>query len=174
MDYADHNIRKETYTYRELARMEGMSNYEILNLASQIGLKLNGVMMRDEIETLKPGCYVFNIQASYQGNGTHWVGFYVSKNKEYVYCDSYGVPPFQDLIDKLSGQTILYNKIQFQNFTSDECGLFALLFLYCLEGTTGNKMLNSFENFIEYFILHKDELHKNDKIILRIFKELVE
>lgn len=172
--YPTFKYNTDKFTYNQLLNMNGMSNFDLLKLSKQIGLKLNGVMMRDQIDTLKPGCYIFNIQASYQGNGTHWVGFYISPKNELLYCDSYGVPPFQDLVNKFSNKTIYYNNVQFQNFSSDECGLFSILFLYCVEGTSGKKLIRNFDNFLEYFIVNKKKLYKNDKIILEIFKELID
>lgn len=69
---------------------------------------------------------IINLQNDNDGSGTHWV-MYVQFSKNIYYFDSYGVPPYQRLVDQCD--RLKYNlyfnkkKLQEDNFS---CGYWCL------------------------------------------------
>eukprot|EP01036_Dinobryon_divergens_P034223 gene34223-44209_t len=74
-----------------------ISNVELENIAKFYRLKLNGIVMKDELEGMEPenGGYIVNLQSSSQGNGTHWCGLFIRGNNA-CYFDSFGGPAPMD------------------------------------------------------------------------------
>ncbi len=52
--------------------LKAATNIQLTNLADKMGLPLNDILMRDEMNELKEGCfYIINLDTS-NNNGTHW------------------------------------------------------------------------------------------------------
>jgi len=45
----------------------------------------------------KQAIFIYNLEPSYM-NGSHWIATYVKNNVIY-YFDSFGLPPFQEIVD---------------------------------------------------------------------------
>ena len=52
-----------------------LTNFQIQNICNQVGIKLNGIYMRNECpKTLANGNYIFNLESASK-SGSHWVYF---------------------------------------------------------------------------------------------------
>ena len=62
--------------------------------------------------------------------GSHWVATYV-RDKVINYFDSFGMPPFQEMVDHAKGKnlTLLHQNSQVQNLMTTTCRYFCLYFL---------------------------------------------
>ena len=63
-------------------------------------------------------------------SGSHWVATYV-KDKVINYFDSFGLPPFQEMVNhaRKKNLTLLHQNNQIQNLLTTTCGYFCLYFL---------------------------------------------
>ena len=79
-------------------------------------------------------------------SGSHWVATYV-KDNVINYFDSFGMPPFQELVNhaKRKNLTLLHQNNQIQNIKTTTCGYFCLYFLN--EMNKGNSYFNLLEAF---------------------------
>jgi hypothetical protein len=151
----------------------GLTNFQLMDIAEKIGLKLSGVLMKDQLKknTFKPGAYIVNLQNSGE-SGSHWISCYYSDKGDIIYFDSYGQAPVQELI-KLMPYDIFYNNKQIQDYHSSYCGIYCLAFLSFVYGTTyEDGMIEKFNKFIKCFKLGKKQLKKNDEIVLNIINNL--
>ena len=97
-----------------------LTNFQIQNICNQVGIKLNGIYMRNECpKTLANGNYIFNLESA-----SHWVCFLKSKNNIYWF-DSFGCPPMQNEVNifKQNHYNIYYSSVQIQAIKSILCGL---------------------------------------------------
>ena len=92
---------------------------------------LNDIASRDEknIYNHKQALFIYNLQSSYM-SGSHWAAKYV-KNSVINYFDSFGMPPFQELVDRAKEKklTLLHQSNKIQNLNTTTCGYFCLYFL---------------------------------------------
>lgn len=107
--------------------------------------KFKGCLMRDEVsKKMKAGYYIMNMDDS-TGDGTHWTGLYVGRNKAY-YFDPFGVVPPESLKKlKSKSRKVYYNSNQLQDINTDTCGQWCMLFVKYM-----NKNNNDFESFLEF------------------------
>ena len=121
-------------------------------------------MSRDEKDKHKhkSAIFIYNLEPSYM-SGSHWEATYV-KNKMINYFDSFGMPPFQEIVDHAKKQNLglLHQSDQLQNINTTTCGYFCLYFLN--EINKGN----SYFNLLKVFDTH-DTL-KNEWFIEQYFK----
>ena len=146
-----------------------LTNFDLIDLAPKMGIQLNDVLMKDQATNKMPnGYYIFNLENSNQG-GSHWVAM-VKQGKKYYYCDPYGVPPPQTMIDllQINETQLLYNDSQIQHLDSILCGWYCLVFLHQMQQS--NNMTNNITNFLELFYL---DTKKNDKELKKICKALL-
>ena len=77
-----------------------LTNFEIQKYYKNQS-KFNGVYSRDNLPNkIKDGAYVRNLD-DYSDIGTHWIAFYVVKNNNVTYFDSFGVEHIPKEIEKL-------------------------------------------------------------------------
>ncbi len=146
-----------------------LTNLEIQNICNQLNIKLNGIFMKDELKTnLKNGNYIINLQ-NHNQSGSHWLGFYKSKNNIYWF-DSFGVqmPQNEFNIFKQEHDNIYYSNVQIQDMKSILCGYFVIAYLYFV-----NKMKGKIENRIYQYqkLFNWDNQKGNDKILESLFKQ---
>jgi len=122
------------------------SDKQLIDLCDEFNIKLNFIGSKDLLKNhaLLNGCYIINMENSYDGNGTHWVALYISNNSCY-YMDSMGVLPPLEVIDFCKNNNIYYNKSQIQGYDKEYCGEFCIHFLKCML-KTGIK----YSNFSDY------------------------
>ncbi len=147
-----------------------LTNFDLMDIAKLMNIKLNAVLMKDQATNKMPnGYYIFNLENSNQG-GSHWVGLVKKSKKAYYYCDPYGIPPPQTMLDLLqcNESHLFYNDTQIQHIDSILCGYFCLVFLYQMQQS--NDLVNNIENFLQLFYL---DTNKNDKELKKICKSIL-
>jgi hypothetical protein len=152
-----------------------LTNYDIINICKRLKLKINGIYMRDEITTrnLDDGCTVMNLQSKGQ-SGSHWTAIYKQGNV-IMYCDPYGMPYPNDekLVFEKQRNTVFYNNVQYQDYYSHNCGLFAILFLYVMSRDK-SPILTRVSNMIKLFETNKNHLSKNNNLVISYVTELLQ
>ena len=141
-----------------------MSNYDLLKWCKYLNIPINNVLSREESSphNHKQALFIYNLEPSYM-SGSHWVATYV-KNGIINYFDSFGMPPFQEIVDhaKRKNMTLLHQNNQIQNINTTTCGYFCLYFLN--EMSKGRSYYDS----MKVFNIHNTM--KNEKYIENYFK----
>ena len=106
-----------------------MSNYDLIEWCRYLGIPINDVLSRDETvaHNHKQALFVYNLEPSYM-SGSHWVATYV-KDNVINYFDSFGLPPFQEIVNhaRRKNITLLHQSDQIQNINTTKCNLRILL-----------------------------------------------
>ena len=141
-----------------------MSNYDLLKWCQYLNLPINNVLSREESSphNHKQALFIYNLEPSYM-SGSHWVATYV-KNGIINYFDSFGMPPFQEIVNhaKRKNMTLVHQSDQIQNLMTTTCGYFCLYFLN--EMSKGRSYYDS----MKVFNIHNTM--KNEKYIENYFK----
>ena len=133
------------------------SDIQLKEYAEKMGLPLNNILMRDEMNELnKDGFYIINLDNS-NGNGTHWTSLYFHPLNSY-YFDSYGFVPPLEVEQKI--KPYIYNDADIQDFDSKACGYYALAFIKFLYDKTNKEV--AFKEFLRQF---KNNTKENDNIL---------
>ena len=142
-----------------------MSNFDLLEWCKYLRIPIKNVLSRDQTvpHGHKLALFIYNLEPQY-ARGSHWVCTY-AKNNVINYFDSFGLPPFQELVDhaKRKNLTLLHQNQQLQNFYTATCGWFCLYFL--------NEMHKGKDYFDLLQVFDKDTI-KNEKFIERYFRKL--
>ena len=108
-----------------------MSNHDLIEWCKYLRIPINKVLSRDQSvpHNHKQALFIYNLEPSYM-SGSLWVTTNVQVNKV-NYFDSFGMPPFQELVDhaKRKNLTLLHQNNQIQNLLATTCGCFCLYFL---------------------------------------------
>jgi hypothetical protein len=148
-----------------------LSNFDIQRICSHIGIKLNGIFMKDQVNNtnFKDGNYIMNLENSNQ-SGSHWVSF-VKKGDCVYYSDSYGVRPPENIYNLFLNNCskVYVNMKPFQSLNSKKCGWYAIYFLYSMNKRKG-VMLNRFINFVKQW--DYDNPRKNE-VVKKIIYDLI-
>ena len=143
-----------------------LSNHDLIKWCKYLNIPINDVLSRDENvpHNHKQALFIYNLEPAYM-SGSHWVATYV-KDKVINYFDSFGMPPFQEMVNhaKEKNLTLLHQNNQIQNMYTTTCGYFCLYFL--------NKMNkgNSYYDLLQVFDIH--DTMKNEKFIEHYFKNI--
>ena len=141
-----------------------MSNYDLLKWCQYLNIPMNNVLSRDETvpHNHKQALFIYNLEPSYM-SGSHWVATYV-KNGIINYFDSFGMPPFQEIVNhaKRTNMTLVHQSDQIQNLLTTTCGYFCLYFLN--EMSKGR----SYYDLLKVFNSHNTM--ENEKYIENYFK----
>ena len=141
-----------------------MSNYDLLDWCKYLNIPINNVLSREESSphNHKQALFIYNLEPSYM-SGSHWVATYV-KNGIINYFDSFGMPPFQEIVDhaKSTNMTLVHQSDQIQNLLTTTCGYFCLYFLN--EMSKGR----SYYDLLKVFNSHNTM--ENEKYIENYFK----
>ena len=139
-----------------------LSNYDLIKWCKYLNIPINEVLSRDERvpHNHSQALFIYNLEPSYM-SGSHWVATYV-KDNVINYFDSFGMPPFQELVNhaKRKNLTLLHQNNQIQNIKTTTCGYFCLYFLN--EMNKGN----SYFNLLEAFDTH--DTMENERFIYRL------
>jgi hypothetical protein len=126
--------------------LKASTNMQLIEFAEKMGLPLNNILMRDEMNQLKDdGFYIINLDTS-NNNGTHWTALYYHPLKSY-YCDSFGFVPPLEVEQKI--KPYLYNDSDIQDFNSEACGYYCLAFIKFLYDKTDKEI--AFKEFLKMF-----------------------
>ena len=143
-----------------------MSNFELVNWCKHLNIPINDVLSRDQNvpHNHRQALFIYNLEPSYM-SGSHWVATYV-KNNVINYFDSFGLPPFQEIVNhaKKRNLTLLHQDDQIQNIMTTTCGYFCLYFLNEM-----NKGQPYFD-LLKVFDIH--DTMKNEKFIEKYFKTI--
>ena len=141
-----------------------MSNYDLIKWCEYLNIPINNVLSRDESSPHNhmQALFIYNLEPSYM-SGSHWVATYV-KNGIINYFDSFGMPPFQEIVNhaKRKNTTLLHQSDQIQNLLTTTCGYFCLYFLN--EMSKGR----SYYDLLKVFNSHNTM--ENEKYIENYFK----
>ena len=112
-----------------------LTNFEIQKYY-QNEPKFNGVYSRDNLQKIKDGAYITNLD-EYSDIGTHWVALYI-QNNDVTYFDSFGVEPIpKEIITFIGNQNIKTNIFRIQAYDSIMRGYFCIgLIDFMLAGKT--------------------------------------
>ena len=133
------------------------NDIQLKEYAEKMGLPLNNILMRDEMNHLnEDGFYIINLDNS-NGNGTHWTSLFYHPLNSY-YFDSYGFVPPLEVEQKI--RPYIYNDADIQDFNSEACGYYALAFIKFL-----NDKANKEVAFKEFLRLFKSNTKENDNIL---------
>ena len=145
-----------------------MSNFDLLEWAQFLKIPLKNVLSRDGKvpHNHQLGLFIYNLEPAYM-SGSHWVATYV-RDKVINYFDSFGMPPFQEMVDhaKKKNLTLLHQNSQIQNLMSSTCGYFCLYFL--------NEMHQGNDYFDLLQVFDVRDTAKNEKFIQQYFEALEE
>jgi hypothetical protein len=126
--------------------LKAATNIQLTNLADKMGLPLNDILMRDEMNELKDGgFYIINLDTS-NNNGTHWTALYFHPLQSY-YCDSFGFVPPLEVEQRI--KPYLYNNKDIQDFNSEACGYYCLAFIKFLYDKNDKEL--AFKEFLKMF-----------------------
>ena len=154
-----HSITKPKF-YKHIP----MSNFDLLKWCQYLNIPINNVLSRDESipHNHKQALFIYNLEPSYM-SGSHWVTTFV-KNGIINYFDSFGMPPFQELVNHANRKnlTLLHQSDQIQNLMTTTCGYFCLYFL--------NEMKNGLSYYDLLKVFNSHNTMENEKYIENYFK----
>ena len=143
-----------------------MSNHDLIKWCRYLNIPINDVLPRDQKvpHNHSQALFIYNLEPSYM-SGSHWVATYV-KDNVINYFDSFGMPPFQELVNhsKRMNLTLLHQNNQIQNLYTTTCGYFCLYFLN--EMNKGN----SYHDLLKVFNIN--DTMKNERFIKNYFKNI--
>ena len=143
-----------------------MSNFDLLKWCKYLNIPIKDVLSRDGNvpHNHKQTLFIYNLEPSYM-SGSHWVATYV-KNRVINYFDSFGMPPFQEMVNhaKRENLTLLHQSDQIQNLQTTTCGYFCLYFL--------NEMKNGISYYDLLKVFNNQDTLKNEKFIEKYFKNI--
>ena len=143
-----------------------LSNYDLIKWCKYLNIPINDVLSRDENvpHNHQQALFIYNLEPSYM-SGSHWVATYV-KDKVINYFDSFGLPPFQEMVNhaRKKNLTLLHQNNQIQNIKTTTCGYFCLYFLNQM-----NKGKSYFD-LLEVFDIY--DTTNNEKFLEQYFKNI--
>jgi hypothetical protein len=165
-----------------------LNNVQVKDLASRMGLKLEGVYFKSELKDMKmkPNmCYIINLEDEYDedgepNEGSHYTCFQYNKypkkdcRDEYVYFDSYGIAPPDEVLEFCGVSQMPHSIIDIQSLMCNACGWFALAFLYYINVFHGRSMdlYRDAETFTSLFndLNKTNDFKYNEWLLKQFFK----
>jgi hypothetical protein len=160
-----------------------LSDKQIYDLAGRMSVPLVFCNFKDRLKKAKfkfGKSYIVNLENEFdedgmRNEGSHYVCFQANKyptgKTEYIYFDSFGQPPPQEVIDFLGGHPPHSDK-DVQSLMSGACGWFCLAFLHYINvghGRTGDLYTDA-NHFLEIFDdLNKEKSHLKNEFLLKHF-----
>ena len=165
-----------------------LSNVQVENLASRMGIRLEGVFFKSQLKDMKlkhNKCYIINLEDQYDedGNpndGSHYTCFLYNKypkkdcRDDFAYFDSYGIAPPQEVLNfcGLKEGEMPYNIVDMQSLMADCCGFFCLAFLFYVNRFEGRTLdfYRDCEHFSSLFKnLNECNDWKHNEAVLKMF-----
>jgi hypothetical protein len=160
-----------------------LTNYDLIDAGIKYDIPIVGIYNKNKLPNthdIREGGYIVNLENDVDEfgkslNGSHWVGFYVEKDKrgklDVVYYDSFGAGPpiaVQNFLRPLSPYA--YNNDVIQNINSSVCGYYVLHFIWFM---SRNKKLGNLDKRFKIFLnLFKKDPEKNLSFLKRYMKEI--
>lgn len=144
------------------------SNYQLISAAQKLGIPLRRVAFKDQLTRHPPeeGAYIINMQDSSDGQGTHWVGLFLTSGKYKAhaltaakkqplayYFDSYGQAPPEAVLryaKEYRAEWLWYSNEQIQGLNTNYCGSYVMNWLYAMSRKKGTPEAR-YEAFLEKF-----------------------
>lgn len=150
---------------------ERTTNTELENIASKLGFSFKQLARdTEEFLTTRNDFYLVNLDLS-TGPGTHWTAL-VIHDKKAIYIDSFGIYPPKDIEDKLFKlklKSIHYNSTQYQDTTSNSCGLYFIASCHFL--MHNNYSIKKFnQDFLKMF---STNLIHNEKVVKKYIETML-
>ena len=143
-----------------------MSNFDLLDWCKYLKIPIKNVLSRDQTvpHQHKLALFIYNLEPHYM-SGSHWVTTYV-RNGTINYFDSFGMPPFQELVNhaKEKNLNLLHQNRQIQNLYTTTCGYFCLYFL--------NEMHKGVD-YLDLLQVFSFDTEENEKFIEDYFGKLL-
>jgi len=162
------------------------TNHELITIAENCGIPLEGIYMRDELpeHIVYNQGYIINLEpaTNEQGvanNGTHWCALIVVKNKSddiiAFWFDPLGFAPPENINEfcNVPDQELAYSSKNIQGLRSVLCGYYCIAWLqYCLVSQyRSGDIYHDTERFLELFLdldQHVD-YQKNEFVLKTLF-----
>ena len=160
-----------------------LTNYDLLDAGIKYNIPIVSISNKNKLPSssdIREGGYIVNLENDVdefgnQLNGTHWVGFYIEKNKHGkphdVYYDSFGMPPpiaVQNFLRPLSPYK--YNDDDIQNINSSVCGYYVLHFIWFM---SRHKNIPDLDKRFNLFLkLFSKDPEKNLGFLKKYMKEI--
>lgn len=154
-----------------------LTDSQIKELCRRMNIPLADIIFKDEvpdkIEYNK--AYIINLEDEYGEDGTlnsgsHWTCLFIRKypndNVEAIYFDSFGMPPPEDVKEKVMKFTkkkLPFNTKNIQSLMGNACGWFCCAYLHFINNfshRTGDLYLDT-EHFLDFF----DDLNKSTNFL---------
>ena len=83
-----------------------LSNHNLIKWCRYLNIPIKDVLSRDErvSHNHRQALFIYNLEPSYM-SGSHWVATYV-KDNVINYFDSFGMPPFQEIVNHAKRKNI--------------------------------------------------------------------
>lgn len=161
-----------------------LTNVQVESLAERMHIPLEPVVFKSELKdmVLKYNkSYIINLEDEFdedgqKNSGSHYVAFqvnhYLDKADEFVYFDSYGCAPPNEVLDFCKVKAMPYSEIDIQSIMASFCGWACLAFLHFInawKGRTKNLYYDA-EHFTSLFKdMNKDDDWKHNEFVLKQF-----
>ena len=100
-----------------------MSNHDLMRWCEYLKIPINSVLSRDKTipHNHKQALFIYNLEPSYM-SGSHWVSTH-AKDRVINYFDSFGMPPFQEIVDHAikNNLTLVHQNNQIQALNTTTC-----------------------------------------------------
>jgi hypothetical protein len=148
-----------------------LSNTQVEALAKRMKVPLEGVFFKSQLKEMKmkPNrSYIINLEDEFdeeglRNDGSHYTCFQYNKYPkgvdEYVYFDSYGVCPPQEVLDFCGVKKMPYSEVDIQSLMNDACGWYCLAFLHFINSWEGRSKNLYYD--CEHFTSLFNDLNKN-------------
>ena len=101
------------------------TNVDLETLAHKMKINLIGIYSKDKLpKKCYVGGYIVNLEDNDAGSGTHWVSLYITKKKEILYFDSFGMPPSREIKEFVNYKPRAINTIELQKKKSTPFGYY--------------------------------------------------
>ena len=150
------------------AKLHALTDTEINVFMRNNGIK-GQIVNRDTVLNEGVDNYVINLDLTKNG-GTHWVALHKLNKDSYVYMDSFGNPPPENvknlIINSRDNKGKMLNLYYMDNKLQDDkslsCGYYALHFLYFMN--------NNKYDINKYHLLFNRDTKKNDAVLKMFFQ----
>jgi hypothetical protein len=148
-----------------------LSNFDLERRAGKNNIKLDGIIFKDDIFSIKKQKnlnIILNLDNK-GGNGTHWV-LLIKRDKNLLYFNSFGTPPPDILITytkQLKNNCKLFsNSYICQDLSSTVCGYYCLCLIHYIDNNKGS-LIDKADEFINLF---ESNTKLNKKILMNYYK----
>ncbi len=138
----------------------GLTDQEIMEILKHQQIQCHGCFTVDELKTLKNGNYIINLNGQ-----SHWCAL-IKKGKKYIWFDSYGFKPPEEVEDLIPAP-YYYNKHEIQGLQQTSCGFYCITLLKYLKYNHNDPFEFNFEHFLEFFGNNKSQ---NQKLIKQMLE----